>query len=405
MKENTLRSRTMIISLLIGTLFAACTPPPHDAAAVVRDSAGIIIVTNAHPSWAPDSGWTIEPAPSVVFGREKVDSGTGLLFPIGAVRLEDGRVVVGDRGSSNLKVFSADGTFERTIGREGDGPGEFKYLARLKACNADSVFADDIAHRFFSVIAPDGSVARTFVLETAEAGRPAFEYACNRRGDILASGWGATETTREEPYRPEVPVTIAGADGKVRVFLGTFPGTEMTPEFRGATPRRMGRWLRLAMSRNVAWIAPGEDSRLLAFTREGALRLIVRTIGVDHPVTKADLDWHRKLSLDSARAEGRLSRVSKQLDAMIPPKTLPAVVALLADTGDYLWVLRYPIAGQAQGGWDIYQPDGVLLGTIVMPPGLFPVEIGHDYVLGIATGDDGSRWIQLHRLHRSDTGT
>lgn len=391
----------MIVGPLIGTLVAACGAPHNDAAAVVRDSAGITIVTNAHPSWAEDSVWTVEPAPSVIFGRETGDSLTTLLLPIGAVRLEDGRVVVGDRASNNLKVFSSSGTFEGAIGREGDGPGEFKYLARLRGCNGDSVFADDIAHRYFSVVAPDGSVARTFVLETAEAGRPAFEYACNRQGDILASGWGVTDTPMEEPYRPEVPVTIAGADGKVRAFLGRFPGTEMTPEFRGASPRRMGRWLRLAMSRNVAWLAPGEDSQLLGFTREGALRVIVRTIGVDRPVTKADLEWHRRLALDSAKDEGRLTRVSKQLDAMIPPITLPDVVALLADRDDYLWVQRYPKVGQAQGGWDIYRPDGVLLGAIVMPPGLFPVEIGHDYVLGLATGENGSRWIQLHRLHRS----
>jgi hypothetical protein len=387
-------------ALLAGTALFACSVDGRGAATVVSDSAGIRIVTSTRPTWSPDSAWTVDSLPLVVYGRETEDSVSMLLNPIGAVRLGDGRVVVGDRGSKSLKVFAPTGAFDRSIGREGDGPGEFRYLARLHGCNADSVFVDDIARHVFSVIGPDGTVARTFVLQTAEPGQPAYELTCNRQGDFLTSGWGSMRPKNREPYRPDVPVALAGPDGKVGATLGRFPGTEMMPVMGGAGPRRMGRWLRLAMAREMAWVAANRNADLLGFTRAGTLSLIVRTTAATRPVTKADLAWYRKSVLDSTSA-GRAEMVNKELDEMIPPGSLPPVTALLADSDDHLWVQQYPEPGQSRARWDVYRPDGVLLGTVSMAPGLSPVEIGADYVLGLATGEDGSRWAQLHRLRRT----
>jgi hypothetical protein len=388
-------------TFLAGIVLLACRVGGHESATVVSDSAGIRIVTNTRPTWSPDSAWDVDSLPLVVYGRETEDSVSMLMNPIGAVRLSDGRVVVGDRGSKSLKVFAPTGAFDRSIGREGDGPGEFRYLARLHGCHADSVFVDDIARHVFSVIGPDGTVARTFVLQTAEPGQPAYHLTCNRQGDFLTSGWGSMRPTNMEPYRPDVPVALAGPDGKVGAILGRFPGTEMMPVSggRGAGPRRMGRWLHLAMAREMAWVAANQNADLQGFTRAGTLSLIVRTTAASRPVTKADLAWYRKSVLDSTSA-GRAEMMNKALDEMIPPGSLPPVTALLADSDDHLWVQQYPEPGKARARWDVYRPDGVLLGTVSMAPGLSPVEIGADYVLGLATGEDGSRWVQLHRLRR-----
>ena len=37
-----------------------------------------------------------------------------------------------------------------------------------------------------------------------------------------------------------------------------------------------------------------------------------------------------------------------------------------------------------------------------MPPGLSPIAIGRDYVLGLFTAEDGSRWVQQHQLNRGE---
>jgi hypothetical protein len=46
-----------------------------------------------------------------------------------------------------------------------------------------------------------------------------------------------------------------------------------------------------------------------------------------------------------------------------------------------------PRARAGSSRWDVYRLDGVLLGAVSMAPGLSPVEIGVDYVLGLATGE------------------
>ncbi len=396
------KGRWSTVWLLGALALEGCGADRTERASEVTDSAGIRIVTNVIGRSTQGPAWVVDSVPSRVFGRAAEDSASMLLHPVGAARLSDGRVVVGDRGSSSLKVFSSTGGFERSIGRLGDGPGEFRYLARLFACHADSVFADDIAHRHFSVMAPDGAIVRTFVLQTAEPSQPAYEITCNRHGDFLTSGWGSL-IARQEAYRPQVPVSLAGPDGKVRVTLGQFPGTEMMPTRGGAGPRRMGRWLRLAMSRDFAWVAPNTTTDMLAFAPDGHLRMIVRTSGVDRSVSQEDLAWHRESALDSTQTEQAKAEVRRALEVMTAPEALPAVVRLLADSEGYLWVQRYPDPGQLQGRWDIYQPDGVLLAQARLPTAFFPVEIGMDYVLGLATSDDGSEWVQLHKLHRPGT--
>ena len=389
------------ISFALAVVCACRAGAPPDGA-IARDSAGIRIVSNPDGAQEANSGWVIEQKAAVVFGRDPSDSVTLLLNPVGAVRLSDGRVVVADRGASSVKIFAATGELTQTVGREGDGPGEFRYISRLRACHGDSAFVEDIVHRTLAVVAPTGLVARTFALRTPEPGRPAFELACNRSGDILTSGWGETTPTAQDPYRPIVPVALAGPDGEVRVVLGQFPGTEMVPEFRGATARRMGRRLALAMGSQRAWVATGETADLLGFDRRGSLREIVRTPASTRAPTDRDVAWHRQLALDSARADGRLERVSQQLAAMTVPATLPPIVTLLVDSEDHLWVQRYPAAGESQGPWVVYEPRGILLGGISMPPGLSPVAIGRDYVLGLFTAEDGSRWVQLHQLNRGE---
>lgn len=52
------------------------------------------------------------------------------------------RVYVADRQSSNVRVFTADGVHLRTIGREGDGPGEFRVPSDLVFFGSELWVAD-----------------------------------------------------------------------------------------------------------------------------------------------------------------------------------------------------------------------------------------------------------------------
>jgi hypothetical protein len=65
-----------------------------------------------------------------------------------------------------------------------------------------------------------------------------------------------------------------------------------------------------------------------------------------------------------------------------------------------LWVKECVRVGDRASRWSVFGADGELLGVLEMPPGLEPLDIGPDYVLGLRRDDLGVEYVQLHSLHR-----
>ncbi|MDE2980526.1 MAG: hypothetical protein OXU74_04945 [Gemmatimonadota bacterium] len=74
-----------------------------------RDSAGIRIVENERPPDDSRLGWTIGPEPAVLIGLLEGKEPYMLHWATDATRLRDGRLVVANSGSNELRVFDADG--------------------------------------------------------------------------------------------------------------------------------------------------------------------------------------------------------------------------------------------------------------------------------------------------------
>jgi hypothetical protein len=132
---------------------------------IVRDSAGIEIVENfGAPLWPEGLDWEFTEvlrigashgAPEYQFGRISN-------YQV----LSDGRIVVLDGMERHLRFFSSDGRYERTVGREGQGPGEFGSGAVwLNLGPGDTLVVLDRANRRGNVIAPDGTWLESFSTE------------------------------------------------------------------------------------------------------------------------------------------------------------------------------------------------------------------------------------------------
>lgn len=116
---------------------------------------------------APESGgaaqvpeWRLNDSPAVDIGVAEGDEDYELAGASSSLRLADGRIVIANSGTSQLRIFDSTGTFVESVGRKGEGPGEFTgslHLARV----SDSEFAvfDQNAQRL-SLFDTAGSLVR-----------------------------------------------------------------------------------------------------------------------------------------------------------------------------------------------------------------------------------------------------
>jgi hypothetical protein len=124
---------TPIRTQYLGLALALCWAAPTASAQTTRDSAGIRLIDNAKPVWRPGHEWRLSERPILVIGgRTGADDQLGRI--VGATRLSDGRVVVGDQSTLQLKFYDASGRHLKSVGGKAQGPGEssdFRSIARL----------------------------------------------------------------------------------------------------------------------------------------------------------------------------------------------------------------------------------------------------------------------------------
>ena len=160
-----------------------------DSHSEVRDSAGIWIVENAEPPEASRLGWTVGPEPTVSIGVLDGEEPYMLYRAYDAAMLADGRIVVANTGTQELRVFDQSGTHLATWAGAGEGPGEFTDLSQIEPWPGDSIIAWTGPQFGFSVFAPDGRHGRDFVFADQEHVSPMQRFwpaAATRDGLILA---------------------------------------------------------------------------------------------------------------------------------------------------------------------------------------------------------------------------
>lgn len=414
-----------LTAAIIALTAAACQPDrdapdaPSTPTTQTRDSAGIEIVENPRPAHGSRLGW-VAPEPSLTIGTREGDA-PYLLFRVrDAMRLGDGRLVVADQGSNELRVFDASGIHSATWSREGEGPGEFTQLAGIAPWPGDSLLARNARPQGFTVFDLRGNAGRTFALPRGD--RVAFAVPLGF-GGILVFG-GGSETVSASVSTELAEYEIRDGEGRHSATLGVFPGRQQY----SASMLGMDITMLLPFSPSIAsasWgelvvVAPNRRYEIRAFGSDGTLRRIVRRDHTPVHTTPAyreaffrEFLRERGFSPEVAGSEEEALEQVRQTMGEIPlAETLPAFATVLADAAGHLWVQEFrildgefEIPGQESSAgpqWTVFGPDGQVLGFVETPPGLHIYEIGADYILGHSTDEDGIEHVQLWPLDRSD---
>ena len=312
-----------------------------------RDSAGIRIIENPSPPEGSRLAWRIGPEPSVTIGGLAAEGPYMLYRAFGASKLPDGRIVVADNDSGELRVFDALGNHLATWAGKGEGPGEiaqYGHLVTAEPWQGDSIMAWYTAQvGVVSIYDADGNFGRSL-----------------RFGGLYGENY-------------EVPVQNEWE-------RSTYPVV-----FR--QNREVGLW------GDLVCIGSIHGYEIKAYRADGTLARIVRRGHVPRAPTQADYDHF----VSQLPVTGLVHHESAQI-----AESFPAFTEFMGDGAGHLWVREYdfPLEPRPAPLWTVFDPAGLVLGFVETPAELDIKEIGEDYILGRVVDEMGVEEFQVWPLER-----
>ncbi|MDZ4674994.1 MAG: hypothetical protein SGI84_11105 [Gemmatimonadota bacterium] len=403
---------------LLVALIAACdTGSQSGAGNVLRDSAGIQIAENRTPLLPLEQMWRVDPTPTFRAGGAEAALDEQLYLVMGATQLSDGRIAIGDQGSSSIRFFGPGGQHLKDVGRRGEGPGEFRQILSLAALPADSIFIVDL--RRFHLFTGEGELVSSY---TPQEGSGPFIWPQTFLGDgsYIGYAWnGPVAQPAQDRWIDSVPLFRVIPQGQ-RDSIGMFPLGIYTPGSNPQYPSQLTYGPRLHLVAGQTEIVTGFSDRyeIRILSQAGELRRIVRLERALRPVSAGDVAEYRTRSANAPGEDGKpapegLRALRERMAAaQVFAEQFPAFSKMLLDRQGNLWVLEYEPWEDAPDRWglvriwtpsgdtrwDVFQPDGRWLGSVTMPPLFVPLEIGADYVLGLVRDQDDIEQVRKHPL-------
>jgi hypothetical protein len=144
--------------------------------------------------------------------------------------------------------------------------------------------------------------------------------------------------------------------------------------------------------------------------RDGGVRGIVRRPFTPMAVTPEDVEgWvtlgEYPLNDDSSPAMRRFVEERRAARRAVPPaETFPAYEYLMPDDAGHVWAMEPHRPGDPRRHWSVFDPEGRWLGTVRLPDGFWPQQIGPDWILGTQPDAEGIAHVRIFPIHRTAGG-
>lgn len=368
-----------------------------------RDSAGVRIVENrGEPAPLP---WRIDTVPLVDIGGESADSNQQLFGVTSVLRMHDGRIVVSNDGTGQLRFFDASGRFVGATGRKGEGPGEFRNVGLLFPYQGDSLLVTDDRLRRISIFDSKGTFGRSFTIQTSA--EVPFASVIGVFDDRTLLGQGGVSTGGAVPsglQRYDIPLYHLDGSAAPLMSLGQFPGSEMFFEAlgRGFTIHMamFARTTRYLVGGSYFYVAANDTYEIQRHRPDGTPDQILRWIHEPRRVTSDDMEAERARRLANARTDNAKRDAERLFNEIPHPATFPAYGTVIVDDSLNLWVGDYVPATRSPTTWTVFDSSGRMLGTIANPQGFVPDQIGQDFLLGRWRDELDVEHVRLYSLTR-----
>ena len=395
------------VVLLVGSV--ACLEPDHidePDEMKLQDSEGVQIVEATSPTWSEADVWRVDTVPVVDLTR----SGSGVAHEFfrvrGMRRLSDRSIVVVDRGSNEVRLYSNEGNFITAAGGTGDAAGEFRNI-RLVENVGDTLLALDASGRV-TVLDPRLAVLRVFDLPQ---GASTIHHLAGNEVMVqfiypTMALYGRNRGLIRQPGRLYRYDTMGQ-------FIDSIASTAGIEEYmsisenggRTASRPLFGRSAHIAADGQRIFHGAANDMQVEELDVTGRTVRILRMLGFPLDLTRDQVRAEREAYFQADLPPGvaELPAFLRQLIEELPtPTRRPAYGDLLLDPSGVLWLK--PFFGRSETGvdevWQVIDSEGTWLGGVSVPANFTIMDVQMDVLLGVWRDELQIEHPRALRLHR-----
>jgi hypothetical protein len=178
-KNNIVTLAILFFSVLI--IFVACAKQKPKWKGTIEVVDGITLVKNPKEPIYDNDIFHMEEELNIGEAKGKEEY---MFSQIGSIAVDDEeRIFVSDWKESHIKVFDKDGNYLMTVGRKGQGPGEFESVTAIQITNQKELMVYDGNSRRISFFSLDGKLLRSQGTSEIQA----LNFRLNSEGHFLAS--------------------------------------------------------------------------------------------------------------------------------------------------------------------------------------------------------------------------
>ena len=306
---------------------------------------------------------------------EAKDENVAFNLPSDVALDRDGNIYILDSGNHRIQKFGPDGQYLATIGRKGQGPGEFVYPESIEIDESGFIYVSDPNNQKIQVLTPEGKESRTIRMIDEQ---PGIVRLTRSGGMVMAAGSRVMMFAGGEDEPKELPklIKILDAQGAVQKEFGE------ARDYKDILLNRAANGIRTALDqKGNVYLAFTYQNRIEKYSPDG--RLLWRA--------DRELDYTTEPK-DKGKLERRGGNVSFR-----GPQLNTCAVGVAADSQGRVWVVSLQrqlkeeeqarmrvqmtmgggernISMKADGNvelrntdayrLEVYDPDGSLLGII-----------------------------------------
>ena len=315
-----------------------------------------------------------------------------------ATVLDDGTVVVGNSGNTEVLLFSSTGTHLRSFGRRGSGPGEFSAVGSVFPHIGDSIAVSDGFQRRLSIFDSDGNLGRTVNL----AQLADFASVVGLLGDRFVYRTPVRNTIPRDSVRiwissSQDPLTTIPNRPNRMVSWETGQGVVTSPHPLAFSPEAM-----VAAGYGMIVAGVSDVPEIQMWDPNG---IATRAVYLDLPqrsVTDAEIEQYmerrRSTLLSMRRSTASRQRELRILEQVEFPDHYPLFDRLLAAASGEVWVRAYVTRQDTIATWHLFRSNGDPKGQLMMPSDWSLLHAGHQFLIIKALDNLDVEYLQIVKV-------